>query len=44
MKVGGKATLIIPSSIGYGSKGVGDDIPPYASLIFEIELINAYNQ
>ena len=44
MKVGGKATLIVPSSIGYGSLGSGNNIPPYSTLIFEIELINAYNQ
>ena len=42
MQVGGKATLIIPSSIGYGAKGAGDKIPPYSSLIFEVELINVY--
>jgi len=41
MKEGGKATLIIPSSIGYGSQGQGS-IPAYATLIFEVELIDTY--
>lgn len=39
MKQGGKATLIIPSFLGYGSTGSGDKIPGYSTLIFEIELI-----
>ncbi|MGZ5222495.1 MAG: FKBP-type peptidyl-prolyl cis-trans isomerase, partial [Chitinophagaceae bacterium] len=39
MKKGGKANLIIPSSIGYGPQG-GGPIPPYASLTFEVELID----
>jgi FKBP-type peptidyl-prolyl cis-trans isomerase len=39
MKEGGKATLIIPSKIGYGAAGSGP-IPPFASLVFEIELIS----
>jgi len=40
MKVGEKAKLIIPSKIGYGAKGIGQMIPPYATLIFEIEIIS----
>lgn len=38
MKEGGKATLIIPSKIGYGKKGK-DNIMPYSTLIFDVELI-----
>ncbi len=39
MKKGGKATLIIPSNLAYGAYGQGD-IPKYATLVFDIELIN----
>mmetsp|Transcript_12681 Transcript_12681/g.29451 ORF Transcript_12681/g.29451 Transcript_12681/m.29451 type:complete len:258 (-) Transcript_12681:39-812(-) len=38
MKEGGKATLVIPSDLAYGSQGSGDAIPPGATLTFDIEL------
>lgn len=41
MKVGEKATLIFPSSLGYGSRGAGADIPGNSPLLFEIEVVSA---
>ena len=41
MKEGAKWRVVVPAELGYGETGVGDEIPPNATLLFDIELVAA---
>lgn len=42
MHVGGRRTLLVPARLAYGSRRVGDTVPPHAALVFDIELLGVH--
>ena len=40
LKVGYKSKIIIPSYLGFGMSGYGKSVPPYSTLILNVELLN----
>ena len=36
---GAKATLVVPSSLAYGAQGAGNDIRPFSTLVFDVEIV-----
>ena len=44
MKQGGKRLFIVPPHLAYGSRGLGDRVPPNSALIFDVHVIRVSNR